>query len=570
MTRKAQGQEPRPETAAGRVSSHHYRELLWQTLTRQLLLYFIPLLLLAAFFHVQYLRLIRDSQRAHLMAVAEQQARTLDLYLRERLVNLGNLADDPVFARSCRSPATLAAALPRLRQTNPAFVDLGVVDAEGRLVAYEGPVKFPGPVSYASEAWFHRIAAESRASVITDVYLGLRGQPHFTIAVKRDTDQGPTIVRSALSPDALLEYLTSLEGAHEVNALVVNAQGALQLIARPGDAPPAPSAVLPPRTPVRGVLDRPNGGDAWAYAWLRETPWALVVHPIPGTAGTQALLGRQNRILAFTVVFFLVMGIVIVVRARQIVRKQLAVERHEAELSGQLVHAARLASVGELAAGIAHEINNPLAIIAEEVGLLKDLMNPEFGTAVTPPDLAEHLGFIHEAVFRCRDITRKLLTFVRRTDIKIETHRVEKILDDVIGGMLGTELLLANVEIAKHYDTDERPIQTDRNQLVQVFVNLIKNALDAMPQGGTLTVQTRHRDSDVVIAIRDTGCGMTPDQLERVFMPFFTTKPPGKGTGLGLSVSASILKNFGGNIHVESTPGKGSQFTVELPYRIPE
>ncbi|PKN46679.1 MAG: histidine kinase, partial [Deltaproteobacteria bacterium HGW-Deltaproteobacteria-20] len=109
---------------------------------------------------------------------------------------------------------------------------------------------------------------------------------------------------------------------------------------------------------------------------------------------------------------------------------------------------------------------------------------------------------------------------------------------------------------------------TDRNQLVQVFLNLIKNAVDAMPTGGTLTVRTKHGPEGVTVSVRDTGTGMTEDQMKRAFHPFFTTKPPGKGTGLGLSVSASILKNFGGNMYVESAPGKGSTFTVELPYEI--
>ncbi len=565
--------EPAARTAAGaRPRSHHYRELLWHTLARQVLLYFLPLLLLAAFFHFQYRRLIRESQRAHLVVLAEQQANTLDLFLRERLVNLGNLASDPQFARNATSPQHLAASLANLRLTSEAFVDLGIVDSSGNLVAYEGPVRFAGPVSYASEAWFKRIAAESDVSVITDVYLGLRGQPHFTIAVKRRTDTGSLIVRSALSPDALHQYLKSLEGAREVNTLVVNADGAFQLVTGRIDAPSASAAVLPPRDPRRGTIDPPGGGsmDSWAYAWLRETPWALVVHEIPGSGATQALLGRQSWILVFTVVFFFGMGVVIVIRARQIVGKQLAVERHEQELSGQLAHAAKLASVGELAAGIAHEVNNPLAIIAEEVGLLKDMMDPALGGQISPPDLQEHLDIIQDAVFRCRDITRKLLTFVRKTDIKIEPHRVEKILDDVITGMLGSELLLGNVEIVKRYDDDPRMIMTDRNQLVQVFLNLVKNAFDAMPQGGTLTVETRHRDKDVVVVVRDTGCGMTPEQVKRAFLPFFTTKPPGKGTGLGLSVSASILKNFGGNIYVESAPGQGTQFTIELPYAMPD
>jgi two-component system NtrC family sensor kinase len=259
------------------------------------------------------------------------------------------------------------------------------------------------------------------------------------------------------------------------------------------------------------------------------------------------------------------MGLVILVRTRQVVGEHLATERHEAELSGQLVHAAKLASVGELAAGIAHEINNPLAIIAEEVGVLRDSMDPELPQEEEELDVEDHLVAIHEAVFRCRDITRKLLTFVRQREVNVEPHDLHDILDEVLEALLGHELAISNVVVERHFDTRIPHIPTDRNQLVQVFVNLVKNAMDAMPSGGRLSATTQLVGDKVRTSIRDTGCGMTPAQLDKVFMPFFTTKEPGKGTGLGLSVSYTIIRSLGGAFYVTSAPGEGSTFTVELP-----
>ena len=262
-------------------------------------------------------------------------------------------------------------------------------------------------------------------------------------------------------------------------------------------------------------------------------------------------------------------GAIVFARARHVTTKQLAAEQHEAELSGQLVHAAKLASVGELASGIAHEINNPLAIIAEEAGVLKDALDPTLADEEDEQlDVAEHLGIITDAVFRCRDITRKLLTFVRHSDAKVGSQHIHEILDEVLDGMLGNELAISNVQVIRKYDDGVTGILTDRSQLVQVFVNLIKNALDAMSDGGTLTVTTLEQDDRIVVAVKDTGCGMKPEQLERVFLPFFTTKEPGKGTGLGLSVSNSIIENLGGRVYAESTPGRGSTFTVELPHEV--
>jgi two-component system, NtrC family, sensor kinase len=545
------------------------RELFWATFVRLLLLYFAPLLLLVVFFHVQYSRLLRDGLRAHLAVIAEHQANTFDLFLRERLVNLGNVMDDPTLAVQ-EGGGDLEGALATLQQTSDAFVDLGVVSADGDLVSYVGPVVYGSDVNYLKEDWFQTLAAQGSRSVITEIYLGYRDQPHFTLAVRRGEEEDMRILRSALSPERLSEYLRTLEGANEVHAAVVNARGILQVATPRVGKVLQSSPFSPPESPERGFVpgNQPDGGPDYAYAWLSETPFALVVMDA-GNGEERGFFGFPNTFLPVTVFVFFIMGVVILVRTRQVVGRQLAAERQEAELSGQLVHAARLASVGELAAGIAHEINNPLAIIAEEVGVLQDSLDPELAMEDDEPvDLPERLEAIYEAVFRCRDITRKLLTFVRQTEVKVEPHYIREILNEVLDVLLGNELSYSNVEVIRDYDYSIPQILTDRNQLIQVFVNLVKNALDAMegmPGGGTLTVTTRRVGDNASISIKDTGCGMTPDQMERVFMPFFTTKEPGKGTGLGLSVSYSIIQSFGGAFYVESAPAKGSTFTVELP-----
>ncbi len=547
-----------------RPKDGHVRELFWHTLGRLLLLYFVPLLLLAAFFHLQYRHVQRDSLRAHLEALAEHQANTFDLYLRERLVNLDNVNRDPRFWTG--DPAdNLETFLDELRRTSDAFVDLGVVSEDGGLVAYTGPVHFPGPVDYGAEEWFRELCASPNGSVITEIYLGFRGRPHFTIAVRRTGAERVRTLRAALSPERLSEYLTTLEGASEVRAAVVNRAGVIQLSTGQVGETLQLSDFVPPATPPRGFVPHRAGSSRpdYAYAWLNETPWALLV--IDARAAS-AVSNAPRTLLVVTFAAFLFMGMVILIRTRQVVGEHLATEQHEAELSGQLVHAAKLASVGELAAGIAHEINNPLAIIAEEVGVLQDAMDPTLAEEDEEPlDVPEHLGAIHDAVFRCRDITRKLLTFVRQKEVRVEPHDLHEILDEVLDVLLGNELVISNVEVGCRYDPRIPPILTDRNQLVQVFVNLVKNAMDAMPGGGDLTVTTQLRGMKATVAVKDTGCGMTREQLGKVFMPFFTTKDPGKGTGLGLSVSYSIIQSFGGAFYVTSAPGRGSTFTVELP-----
>ena len=555
-------QTPAPPLTAAR----HGLELLRRYLLWQTLLYFTPLLLLAVFFHLQYARIVAEGRRVHLETIAEHQARTLDVFLRERVVNLRNLVDSPRFLAEGTSPAYLGEVLERLHRTSDAFVDLGVVDGEGGLVAYVGPVRYTGPVSYREEDWFRRLVHGPASFVFTDGYLGFRGRPHFTIAVRRSLEGGPRVLRAALSPEQIRSYLSSLEGGSETNTALVNANGVYQVVPASLGVPLDRSPFVPPPGPSRGFAQGGEHGLRYAYARLSATPWVLVVPEPVAPAPRGLFAGQRGSILAFTLAFFAVAGLVSLGRAWQMTRRDLAVERHEAELAGQLVQAAKLASVGELAAGIAHEINNPLAIIAEEVGLIQDMQDPVLVSDDDEPlVLDEHLAAIHEAVFRCRDITRKLLTFVRKTDVELRPHDVHGIIDEVIDGMLGNELALANVAVVRELCDEACELVTDRNQFVQVLVNLVKNAIDAMPGGGRLTVRTTREAEALVVSLSDTGCGMTREQLARAFQPFYTTKDPGKGTGLGLSVSEGIIRSLGGGIRVESRPGRGTTFFLELP-----
>ena len=257
-------------------------------------------------------------------------------------------------------------------------------------------------------------------------------------------------------------------------------------------------------------------------------------------------------------------------RSRQLLAQQARNNQKQLELAGQLAHASKLAAVGELAAGIAHEINNPLAVITEKVGLVQDLKNPQFGGELSDEELLEHLGDINEAAFRARDITRKLLAFVRQTEVKCENCLVEGIIDEVTDDLLGNELGTSRIEVVKQYSANVPAVIADRNQLLQVVLNLVKNAFDAMDaenEPGTLTLRTTVDGEMVRVEVADTGCGIPADKLDKIFMPFFSTKEVGQGTGLGLSVSSGIVESMGGTIEVESQAGEGTTFTLKLPTR---
>ena len=207
-------------------------------------------------------------------------------------------------------------------------------------------------------------------------------------------------------------------------------------------------------------------------------------------------------------------------------------------------------------------------MVAEKAGLVRDLLDPKFGKHPAAADLRRHLEVIEEAVFRCAEITRQLLGFVRQADVRLVTRDLHDLIDELIEGLLGPELHAASLSVKKDYDRTIGPVTTDPGRLQQVLLNLVKNALDAI-QGvdgpGTITVTTRAKGENFLVKVADNGCGMTPEQLEKVFMPFFTTKEPGKGTGLGLSVSYGIIEGLGGRLSAASARNSGSEFTIELP-----
>ncbi len=547
---------------SGRMSAEHYRSLRRSTIIRLSLIYLSPVIVLAAYFLLQYDAVVSETERLHLQAIAESQANTLDLFLSERLVNLSNLIDDPTLQIPPTSDI-LVDRLRRLRRISDAFVDIGFFDSSGVQTVYEGPFPSLERRSYRSEEWYSDLLEQKSSFIITDIYLGFRQKPHFTIAVSRLTREGLVVLRASLDPEKIYEYVSSLEGAQETVISIVNSEGYYQLVKEDIGRPLDTSAFVPPRSPRHGAMSAKLGGSSvtHGYCWLRTADWALIVQ-LTGNAARPFLSGLPLRIAGLATAMVLIGFVIIVGRAR----KRVALQQESDTARAQLTHASKLASVGELAAGIAHEINNPLAAINEEAGLMKDLMDPTLGTPAKPVDLAHHLDSIQESVFRCRDITSKLLKFVRKTEVDLGVHDVHYLIDDVVDGLLGHEMLVSNIEVVRDYGDGIPLMQTDGNQLQQVILNIINNGIDALEgKSGRITIETRLDGSSLHIALSDTGKGMAPEELESIFVPFYTTKDVGKGTGLGLSVSYGIVKSLGGKIEVESEVGKGSTFTIAIP-----
>jgi two-component system, NtrC family, sensor kinase len=302
---------------------------------------------------------------------------------------------------------------------------------------------------------------------------------------------------------------------------------------------------------------------------LKSSEWILVFQQQAQDAFGDL---HQARVLALAIL--LVGGILIVTTAaflsRDMVKRIEWGDRERDKMNEQVIEAGKLASVGELAAGIAHEINNPVAVMVEEAGWVEDLLaEPEFQTGENMEELRRALRQIRTQGARCKEITHKLLSFARKIDPKEREIMLNDVLEEIVS-LSEQRARYSNVKIRKEFAADLPTVVASPSEMQQVFLNLINNGIDAIgPEGGTIDVATRLDGKYVVVDVADTGQGIPKANLARIFDPFFTTKPVGKGTGLGLSICYGIIKKLGGELSVNSAVGMGTTFHVRIPHTAP-
>ena len=219
--------------------------------------------------------------------------------------------------------------------------------------------------------------------------------------------------------------------------------------------------------------------------------------------------------------------------------------------------AEKLAAVGRLAAGVAHEINNPLTGVLTFAHLLRVKENMD-------EQDKEDLDLIVRETKRAAEIVRGLLDFARESPVEKQRLNLNEVIRQTVR-LLGNREAFQQITVREDFQADLPAVDADMNQLQQVLLNLSLNACEAMPEGGTLSIRTFAQNGNVLVHLTDTGCGIKKEHLEQIFEPFFSTKPPGKGTGLGLSVSYGIIRQHGGELEVQSEEGRGTTFTIVLP-----
>lgn len=247
-------------------------------------------------------------------------------------------------------------------------------------------------------------------------------------------------------------------------------------------------------------------------------------------------------------------------------REELRIKAELKKVQLQLMQAEKMASLGMLAAGVAHEINNPVAIMIEEAGWVEDLLHEEeFKSSENLKELDRALKQINNQGNRCKEITRKMLSFARTSQSGIQTVLINELIEDVVRLSL-QRAQAAGVELKTSLQANLPATRISLSEMQQVLFNLVNNALDAMEKGGgTVSVSSRAERGRIRVEVADNGPGIAKDNLSKIFDPFYTTKPVGKGTGLGLFICYGIIKTMGGSIGVKSVVGSGTTFSVRIP-----
>ena len=529
-----------------------------------------PLIVASIIVLYQFREAHQERATTHLEELVQKHKQNIDGFLDARLGDIRMLASSFGF-EELRQEEFLQERLRDLQRVHePVFVDLGVIDESGTQVAYAGPFLL-GRADYSDASWFQN--AMQREYFISDVFPGLRGFPHFIVAVRSTWEGKPWILRATIDLVAFNDLVEDLRNSRTGSAFILNRAGEFQI------KPPAD--LIPGGEFLEELLDADDGDrreirvtdrrdqkgrrNIYLATTLKEGNWLLVYQQEAGEAFAEFHSARNVSLLTVFLAGLASVGVAFLL-GRKTVSAISEAEQRTQMISQQMVETGKLASVGELAAGIAHEINNPVAIMVEEAGWIGDILeDDDWGTPENLQEFRRALRQIKTQGDRCKQITHKLLSFARKTDERTQEVDPRALVEETVA-VSAQRAKYANVEMSTVFEPDLPTIRASLSELQQVLLNLINNALDAMEKtGGTLEIAVKHLGDDLWIHVSDSGPGIPEANLERIFDPFFTTKPVGKGTGLGLSICYGIVTRMGGEIDARSEIGSGTEFRIRLP-----
>ena len=553
-----------------REHSDYYHSLTRNMLLIVIIVSFTPMILVGGIILYQFKTSYHEKIHAHLKELVQKHKQNIDSFLQEKLGDIRFLADNFTFEELSDEPFLVDKLESLQKEFGLVFVDLGVIRENGIQVAYAGPFKL-GKALYSQADWFQK--AMKSKYFISDVFLGLRGLPHFIIAVRDNWMGEKWILRATIDFVAFNSLVENIRIGETGFAFILNKEGKFQ-------TKPLLDIVTTRKPYIDFLNDRNTTTDEihvvertdesghkniYVAASLKDGDWLLVYQQRASDA-----FSDFRKTLRIALIIMLLGGLGIITMAfilsKRMVSRIARADREKLMMNEQVVETGKLASVGELAAGIAHEINNPVAIMVEEAGWIEDILeDEEFQESENLDEFIRALEQIRTQGRRCKEITHKLLHFARKTDSRTQEVQINDVIEELVA-LSAQKAKYSNVTINTGLQKDLPPLQVSETEVQQVFLNLINNALDAMEnKGGVIDITTLMEGDHIAVQVADNGPGIPEANLARIFDPFFTTKPVGKGTGLGLSICYGIIKKMGGEIDVHSVMGVGTTFRVLIP-----
>jgi two-component system NtrC family sensor kinase len=549
----------------------YYKHLIRNMIVTIIGVSFIPVFLVSVTIYSTFVKAYHEKINAHLMALVENHKRQIDAFLNARMADILFLSESFTYDQLSNEAFLQSKLLSLKNNYSGIFVDLGVVNGEGSQVSYAGPFRL-SQVNYADAPWFKNVMQNQ--VVVSDVFLGLRGFPHFIVAVKRFQGDRSWVLRATVDFIAFNNLVENIRIGKTGYAIILNKEGELQTKVRSNYRPSQQgcygqfidcSKPITREVNIEERLDEDGVTTIIVTALLKNREWLLVFQQEQNDA-----LSDQHRAQVISLIIFAVGGLSIVAMSlllsMRMVNRIAEADDEKALMNKQVIESGKLASLGELAAGVAHEINNPVAIMVEEAGWVEDILTEkEFKENPHMAELSRALRQINTQGKRCKEITTKLLSFARGSGSAIRDLQLNEIIEEVVA-LSSQRAKYANVEVVSALQPDLPTVKASETEMHQVFLNLVNNAIYAMEKsGGRIEFKSYQDHGHIIVEVTDTGPGIPDAIIHRIFDPFFTTKPVGQGTGLGLSICYGIIRKMNGDIQVASESGKGTKFTVILP-----
>lgn len=553
--------------------SPYYRALLRRMVTVIIVVSFTPMILITWGLLYQFKTLYHEKVYAHLGEIVQKHRQNIDTFLEERLADVRFLATNFTFEQLADEAFLKQKLLALEAEHGSVFTDLGLIDEKGHQLAYAGPFKLE-KANYESAEWFRKAILSQY--YISDVFLGLRGSPHFIIAVRSETETMSFLLRATINFEAFNSLVENLRIGETGFAFILNRDGkfqtkpSIQITEEQARGYLKEYLLLKDKSHIAEEPDVSGKPVIHVSSLLKSGEWLMIFQQNASDVFHDFIRARLIALL-----ISIVGGGAIIVTAYVISKRMVKIiaktDDENRMMNQQVIETGKLASIGELAAGIAHEINNPVAIMVEEAGWIEDLLEEEeFKESKNLEELKRALTQINTQGKRCKGITHKLLSFARKTDSKIHNVEINTLIKEIVSISIQMAKY-SNINIETELQEGLPYVEISPAEMQQVLLNLFNNAIYAMEKtGGTIKIGTKLSQlekDNIVIIVEDNGPGIPESNLPRIFDPFFTTKPVGKGTGLGLSICYGIVQKMGGKIDVQSAVDVGTRFRIWIPFQ---